>query len=271
MARSAVQIIDGQVVKALKTWNLVQKGDRILLGASGGKDSAVLAHDLARKRRQGRLEAELCAVHIRNDFSPHALSARLAEEWGIPLVTIDLAVSGRLQPGRSLNCYWCSTQRRTELIRYALSNGFNSLALGHHLDDVLETLFMNMLRKGQLSTMPPLLKYHKYPLQVIRPLYLLEEAAIIAGARELGLIQGDEPFKLGPTQVQASLNAGINAGGGGADQPALELFTTCTCGYNDHSERDRIRQRIDAFVSGLPGAKLNLLASLHDIRPEYLP
>ena len=239
MHKSLAHAVDGLIVKALKTWDMVRPGERILLGASGGKDSAILARDLALKRSQGRLDADLCALHIRNDFSPDAMSARLAEEyaaWGIPLVTIDVAVIGRLKPGRKMNCYWCSTQRRTELFRYAMEHGYTAVALGHHLDDVLETLFMNMMRKAELSTMPPVVQYRKYPVRVIRPLYLVEERQILELAGELGI-----------------------------------LATTCTCGYNDRSERDRVRDRVEALTSGSSQAKRNLLESLRHISPEYLP
>ncbi len=227
------------MVKALKTWNMLRPGERILIGASGGKDSAILARDLALKRKQGRLDAELVGLHIRNDFSPHELGDRLAAEyqaWGIPLVVMDVAVQGRLRPGRRMNCYWCSTQRRTELIRYALGQGFGALALGHHLDDVLETLFMNMLRKSELSTMPPVVNYRKYPLRIIRPLYLVEERQIIELATELGLVSA-----------------------------------TCTCGYNDRSERDRTRGRVEALTGGSSDAKRAILESLRHINHEYLP
>jgi tRNA 2-thiocytidine biosynthesis protein TtcA len=239
MHKSIAHAVDGLIVKALKTWDMVRPGERILLGASGGKDSAILARDLAQKRSQGRLDAELCALHIRNDFSPDAMSAKLADEyasWGVPLVTIDVAVIGRLKPGRKMNCYWCSTQRRTELFRYAMEHGYTAVALGHHLDDVLETLFMNMMRKAELSTMPPVVQYRKYPVRVIRPLYLVEERQILDLAGELGI-----------------------------------LATTCTCGYNDHSERDRVRSRVEALTGGSSQAKRNLLESLRHVSPEYLP
>ncbi len=239
MTRTIEQAVDGLVVKALKTWGMIRPGERVLIGASGGKDSAVMARDLALKKRRGRLDAELVGLHIRNDFSPGALSERLRAEyadWGIPLVTIDVAVEGRLKPGRKMNCYWCSTQRRTELIRYAMAEGFTAVALGHHLDDALETLFMNMMGKGELSTMPPVVSYRKYPLRVIRPLYLVEERQIVELAESLGL-----------------------------------TASTCTCGYNDRSERDRIRDRVEALTGGSSRAKRNLLESLRHVNAEYLP
>jgi len=233
------QVVDGLIVKALKTWDMIKPGERILLGASGGKDSAILARDLAHKKQQGRLDAELVGLHLRNDFTPDTLTERLAEEyagWGVPLVVKDVAVEGRLKPGRKMNCYWCSTQRRTELIRYAISEGFSSVALGHHLDDVLETLFMNMMQKGELSTMPPVVQYHKYPLRIIRPLYLVEERQIIELATNLGIITA-----------------------------------TCTCGYNDHSARKHTRERIEALTGGNPDAKRAILESLRHVNSEYLP
>jgi len=239
VTRTIEQVVDGLIVKALKTWDMVKPGDRILIGASGGKDSAVMARALALMQRQGRLDAALVGLHIRNDFSPHELSERLAAEyeaWGIPLVIKDVAVEGRLKPGRKLNCYWCSTQRRTELIRYAMAHGFTAVALGHHLDDVLETLFMNMMRKGELSTMPPVVNYRKYPLRVIRPLYLVEEKQVVELATKLGFVSA-----------------------------------TCTCGYNDHSERDRTRSRIEALTGGSPDVKRNILESLRHVNAEYLP
>ena len=231
--------MDGLVVKALKTWDMIRPGDRILIGASGGKDSAIMARDLALKRRQGRLDAEITGLHIRNDFSPHDLSERLAAEyasWGIPLVIKDVAIEGRLKAGRSMNCYWCSTQRRTELISYAMDEGFNTIALGHHLDDVLETLFMNMMRKSVLSTMPPVVSYNKYPLRMIRPLYLVEEKQIVELATELDLVS-----------------------------------STCSCGYNDHSARRHTRERIEALTGGSYDIKRNIIESLRHVNAEYLP
>jgi len=239
VTRTIEQAVDGLIVKALRTWDMVNPGDRILIGASGGKDSAVMARALALMKKQGRLDAELVGLHIRNDFTPDALSSRLAAEyegWGVPLVILDVAVEGRLKPGRKLNCYWCSTQRRTELIRYAMAHGFTAVALGHHLDDVLETLFMNMMRKGELSTMPPVVNYRKYPLRVIRPLYLVEEKQVVELATKLGFVSA-----------------------------------TCTCGYNDHSERDRTRSRIEALTGGSPDVKRNILESLRHVNAEYLP
>ena len=98
-----------------------------------------------------------------------------------------------------MNCYWCSTQRRMELIRYAGENGYNKIALGHHMDDILETFFMNMIYKSELSTMLPKLKYDKYPYTVIRPLAYVKESEIIDFSRKIGILDAAGTCSYGTT------------------------------------------------------------------------
>ncbi|MEI6874758.1 MAG: ATP-binding protein, partial [Spirochaetota bacterium] len=130
---------------ALRRYDMIESGDRILVAVSGGKDSTALACDLAAKLKWWAVPFELRAIHIATDFcsccKKSSLSERLAE-WGIGYASVDVPVMGRLKPGKKMNCWWCSTQRRTELIKYAMAEGFNKIALGHHLDDMVETLLM---------------------------------------------------------------------------------------------------------------------------------
>ena len=214
---NASGIVQKLCIKAVFERNLICEGDKVLIATSGGKDSTVLAWALASIRPALKINYELSALHISSDFcsccQKPALSKRLAE-WGIPFTDLFVPVIGRLKEGRKMNCYWCSTQRRTELLKYAVENGFNKIALGHHLDDIIETFFMNICDKAQILAMPIVLKYRKYPVSLIRPLAYLEERQVIACAEEQAILK-----------------------------------MACTCPFGRNSKRRDMRGRIAEFVS----------------------
>ena len=224
--------------KAIFEYQMIEDGDKILIGASGGKDSTALVEYFAHRRRQGRERFEFTALHVSTEIAPPFDPGlrQLFASWGVEPVTIPVGVLERLKPGRSMNCWWCSTQRRTELNEYAMANGYNKIALGHHLDDILETLLMNALGKGELSTMPPRLKYEKYPVTIIRPLCFADVATIIAHAQDSGYISA-----------------------------------TCTCDYQENSGRKDARRRLEALTEGNPAEKRRLFQALRNIKEEYLP
>ena len=218
------------VSKAIFEWELIKNGDRILIAVSGGKDSTILAWALSAMRHQLKMDYELLALHISSDFcaccQKSALSGNL-EDWKIPFIDLEVPIVGRLKEGRKMNCYWCSTQRRTELLRFATENNFNKIALGHHLDDIIETFFMNMMYKSTMSAMPILLRYRKFPISLIRPLSYLEEEQIIACASSLGI-----------------------------------MSTVCTCPFGINSDRRLVRQKIANLTGSSGPVKRRILASL---------
>jgi tRNA 2-thiocytidine biosynthesis protein TtcA len=237
-AKASAAVVEKLVEVAIRRYSMIEEGDRILIAVSGGKDSTTLACALSSLRRWWPVRFELCAIHIATDFCnccKKTTLVSLLENWEIPYVSVDVPVIGRLKPGRSMNCYWCSTQRRTELIRYAMANGFNKIALGHHLDDAVETLLMNMLYKGEISGMLPVLHYKKYPLSIIRPLTLCEERQVIAFAEEKGF-----------------------------------RSAVCTCPFGRESKRREVRSRIVALTGGSSDAKRRLFESTEHVNAEYL-
>ncbi|GHV63318.1 tRNA 2-thiocytidine(32) synthetase TtcA [Spirochaetia bacterium] len=234
----ASEIVRKLTAKAILERNLVGDGDRILIAASGGKDSTVLAWALANLRPALQKNYDLAAVHISSDFcsccKKTILSKRL-DEWGIPFRDIFVPIIGRLKEGEKMNCYWCSTQRRTELLKYAVENNFNKIALGHHLDDIIETFFMNLTGKGELSTMPVLLSYRKYPVSLIRPLAYAEEEQIIACAAEQDILKA-----------------------------------ACTCPYGVNSKRRDLRKRIAEFTGSSGAIKRRILKALSSGKEDLL-
>ncbi|GHV68550.1 tRNA 2-thiocytidine(32) synthetase TtcA [Spirochaetia bacterium] len=224
------KVVQKLTVKAVLERNLISDGDRILIAASGGKDSTVLAWALAGIRPALKKNYELAALHISSDFcaccKKSALQAKLAQ-WDIPFIDLFVPVIGRLKPGEKMNCYWCSTQRRTELLKYAVENNFNKIALGHHLDDIIETFFMNMTNKGELSAMPISLSYRKYPVALIRPLGYVEERQVIDCAAKLDI-----------------------------------LAAACTCPFGINSKRRDMRKKIADFTGNSAAVKRRILRAL---------
>lgn len=224
--------------KACFDYSLIENGDKILIGASGGKDSTALIEYFSQRSKRPDCNFEYKALFIKSDFAPEFPKGiiNLFNDWNVPFETINVNITERVKDGQKMSCYWCSTQRRTELLNYAIKNGFNKIALGHHMDDMLETLLMNMLNKGELSTMPPKLKYDNFPVTIIRPLCYISENRLIEHAEQNG-------------------SSGF----------------TCTCNYQDNSTRKEARKLLEQLTEGNLSKKEKLFASLKNVQKEYLP
>ena len=223
--------------KAVFDYKLIEKGDKILIGASGGKDSTALIKYFSERCRRPDSAFEYKALNIQSDFAADFPSGivKLFEEWKVPYESIRVNILERVKEGQKMSCWWCSTQRRTELINYALEHGYNKIALGHHMDDILETFLMNMLNKGELAAMPPILKYDNYPVSVIRPLCYVSESRLIAEAESGGY-------------------AGY----------------TCTCNYQDNSTRKAARAKLEELTGGDNLCKERMLKALKNVQARYL-
>lgn len=172
--------------KGIVKYRLINDGDKILVGLSGGKDSLALLELLAYRSRIFKPRFSVVAVHVAMSNIPYqsdiAYLQGYAESLGIPFVyhesSFDPATDTRKSP-----CFLCSWNRRKALFTVAKEQGCNKIALGHHMDDVLQTLLMNLTFQGSFSAMPPVLKMNKFDMTVIRPMCLVHEADLEELAR----------------------------------------------------------------------------------------
>lgn len=169
--------------KAIGEFNLIADGDRIAVGISGGKDSYTLLHILDSLRRRAPIRYELVAVNVDAGFPgfrKDLIEAHLREyDFNYRLETTDCAtiINKKLRPGSSF-CAFCARLRRGVLYTLADELGCNKLALGHHLDDFIETLLLNQFYVGTLAAMSPKLAADNGRHTVIRPLVYVEEREI---------------------------------------------------------------------------------------------
>lgn len=170
-----------QIRKAIAAYGLIDNGDKILIGLSGGKDSLCLTEHLAMlgKIHMPRFTAE--AVHIRMKNIQYETSTEYLEQFterlGIRLHVITTSFDDT-QTGKKPVCFLCSWYRRKAMFNLAQELGCNKIALGHHQDDIIHTAMMNIFNQGHFSTMPVKLKMRKMPLTIIRPLCLVKESLI---------------------------------------------------------------------------------------------
>jgi tRNA 2-thiocytidine biosynthesis protein TtcA len=177
--------------KAIHRYGLIQEGDRILVGVSGGKDSLTLLHLLHERRKRVPIHYEIMPAYIDLGFSSgRADSLRIFfETKGLPyhVEFTDIGRRANSAENRENPCFLCSWERRKRLFHLAHRFKCNKIALGHHLDDIIETLLLNIFYSAEVSTMLPLQALFKGKITLIRPLALLEEKKIERFAREMGL------------------------------------------------------------------------------------
>ncbi len=185
----------GLVGKAIEDFRMIEDGDRVMVCLSGGKDSYTLLDVLLSLQRSAPVRFELVAVNL--DQKQPGFPAQVLPDYltalGVPFHVIEqdtYRVVKRLIPEGRTMCGLCSRLRRGALYRYAAENGITKVALGHHRDDIVETLFLNMFFGGRLKTMPPKLLSEDGRHIVIRPMAYVPENEIerYARARQFPLI-----------------------------------------------------------------------------------
>ena len=164
--------------KAVREYELVQEGDRIAVCISGGKDSMLMAKLFQELQRHGKFPFELVFLVMDPGYSPEnrAIIESNAKLLQIPITVFETNIFNSVYNVENNPCYLCARMRRGHLYHQAEVLGCNKIALGHHFDDVIETILMSMIYGGQVETMMPKLHSANFPgMELIRPMYLIRE------------------------------------------------------------------------------------------------
>lgn len=205
------QVYFSKIMRAIVEFDLIQEGDAILIGLSGGKDSLFLTYAMAMMKERLKKHFSLRAFTVDPGFSPdfdtEALCA-FSKSLNIPFAaqTVDIAAMIAAEDNKSA-CYTCAFFRRGAINRYAKAQGCNKIAYAHHNDDAVETLLMSLLYSGQMKTFAPKTYLDRSDLTVIRPLVYLREDEIREAARFHGMTPVPSPCPQDGKTIRQSIKA----------------------------------------------------------------
>ena len=230
-----------QVGRAIEEFALVEDGDRILVGVSGGKDSFTLLYLLERLRERAPIRFDLIACNL--DQGHPGFPARALEDYlrgqgcEVRMLREDTySVVTRLTPEGATTCTVCSRLRRGILYTAAAEMGCTKIALGHHRDDLIESLLLSMLFAGKMRSMPPKLRSDDGRNTVIRPLCFASESDIAEFARSA----------------------------------AFPVIPCDLCGSQENLQRKRVKRLLSELERDHPGVRASLFASMGNVLPEHL-
>ena len=178
--------------KGCTEYGLLSDGDRILVALSGGKDSMLMVRLLGERARIFKPSIQVEAVHVVMDNVPYQTDVdnmqRICDEAGVRLHILHTSFDESTDQ-RKTRCFLCARYRRKALFEFAVEHRFNKIALGHHQDDFLATMLMNLLYEGSFHSMLPSMPMEHYPLTMIRPLCLVPEAEVSFYANDVDLVR----------------------------------------------------------------------------------
>ncbi|MBO6194137.1 MAG: tRNA 2-thiocytidine biosynthesis protein TtcA [Clostridiales bacterium] len=176
--------------RACRDYELISEGDRIAVCISGGKDSMLMAKLFQEIQKHRKMNFELVFLTMDPGYNREnrELIERNAAAIGVPLTIFESGIFEEVDKTSKGGCYVCARMRRGHLYSKAKELGCNKIALGHHYDDVIETILMSMLYGGQIQTMMPKVKSRNYEgMELIRPMYLIREDDIVSWCECNGL------------------------------------------------------------------------------------
>lgn len=169
-------------VKAIQEFDLIEDGDKIAVCISGGKDSFLLAKCMEELQKHGKINFDLCYILMNPGYSEKHLDLihQNASKLNLNLHIFNSNIFEQIEDEKDI-CYLCARKRRGALYSEAKRFGCNKIALGHHFDDVVETILLSMIYNGEFKTMMPILSSVNFkPIKLIRPLYYVREKDIIS-------------------------------------------------------------------------------------------
>lgn len=197
--------------KANRVYGLIEDGDRIAVGVSGGKDSQTLLRLLVRWRDCAPIDYNLAAVHVFSDSQrPDAVAERIRLHELFDSLGVQHTIRPLILPPEEpepLDCFRCSWNRRKTLFTIAKELECNKVALGHHADDIAETAQLNLFFHGRLESMAPRLEMFQGVITLIRPLALIEEKDITRYAREAGFWSRSSRCPYGASTKRAEMKS----------------------------------------------------------------
>ena len=186
-----------KIGQALSYFNMIDSSDKVLVGLSGGKDSLILLHALEEFSRRSPVKFSLAALSVKITGLDTEVLKNYCDSKNINYFVIEQPIIEIIKSrGEKSPCSFCANMRRGIISSWASQNGFNKLALGHSLDDAVETFFMNLLHAGRAKSFQPVAYMSRTNIKVIRPLIFATEAAIIDEAKrlELPIVKSPCPF-----------------------------------------------------------------------------
>lgn len=229
--------ISKRVGKAIGDYDMLHDGDRVMVAVSGGKDSLALLHVLLYRQKFIPVKIKLMAVHIDAGIPGFPLNKLINhfQKLGVDyhVEKIDFLKGKKMD---DIDCFWCSWNRRKALFNLAEKLGFNKIAFGHHMDDIVETILLNLFFRGEIGAMRPKQVLFKGKVTMIRPLAYEREDVISRFAK------------------------------------AQKIKNLCRydCPHSATSKRAAMKKLLVALEKVNPSVKVNIFRGLQNIKEEYL-